>query len=497
MAVSGTTKALKDIMRMDAGINGDAQYIEQITWMLFLKAFDYKEQEWELSDDYYPVIPLEYRWSEWADDSEGITGDALLEHIHQMFSSLRNLGVDDLDIKNDNKELEKRIQETVKQRRWLIRAVMEGVNNFMKSGTLLRQVINKINEDFNFSASKHTHMFNGFYNSMLKDLQSAGKAGEFYTPRPITHFIVKMIAPKLGDIILDPASGTCGFLESAIEYLEPSISTAQDYRTLQQTIRGIEKKPFPFLLGVTNLVTHGIDVPNIRHENTLRTHTTEYGVKDKVDIIVTNPPFGGAEEKAISQSVSAELRNTETADLFLVHIMALLKDGGRCGLVLPDGFLFGTGVKSSIKRKLVEENNLHTIVRLPKSVFAPYTPINTNLLFFTKGRPTKGVWFYRLKMPKGYKHFSKTKPMLDKHFDPVLDWWDNRAESDVSQYVAVEDIVAGGYNLDLCGFPHETVEILSPDEFIAQYLNEKAAISARIEDILTRITDAMAQEGTS
>ena len=192
-----------------------------------------------------------------------------------------------------------------------------------------------------------------------------------------------------------------------------------------------------------------------------------------------------------------ELRNTETADLFLVHIMTLLKDGGRCGLVLPDGFLFGTGVKSAIKKKLLEENNLHTIIRLPKSVFAPYTSINTNLLFFDKGKPTKGVWFYRLEMPDGYKHFSKTKPMQDRHFDPVHEWWDNRVESEVSQYVTVDDIIAGGYNLDLCGFPHETVEILPPDEFIAQYLNEKAVISARIEDILSRISKAMEHGKTS
>lgn len=482
MAVSNTTKALKDTMRIDAGINGDAQYIEQITWMLFLKAFDYKEQEWELTEDEYePVIPTEYRWSIWAEPKEGITGDALLAHVEKMFAALRKL---------DPSESTK--AET-KRRKWLIRDIMEGVNNFMKSGTLLRQVINKINEDIDLNEVKTAHLFNGLYEGMLKDLQSAGKAGEFYTPRPVTHFIVKQIKPKLGDTVLDPACGTGGFLTSVIDDL--TINTPEEYRTLQTTIRGIEKKPFPHLLCVTNLIAHGIDVPSIRHDNTLRTPVSDYSVKDKVDIIVTNPPFGGAEEKAISQSVSAELRNTETADLFLVHIMALLKDGGRCGLVLPDGFLFGTGVKSAIKKKLLEENDLHTIVRLPKDVFAPYTNINTNLLFFQKGRPTRGVWFYRLEMPAGYKHFSKTRPMLDAHFDSVCAWWDNRVESEVSQYVPVEDIAAtGDYNLDLCGFPHDTVEILPPEEFIAEYLHEKAAISARIEDILTRITTAMTQE---
>jgi len=245
---------------------------------------------------------------------------------------------------------------------------------------------------------------------------------------------------------------------------------------------------------VTNLIAHGIDVPDIRHANTLRTPTTDYSLLDKVDVIVTNPPFGGAEEKAISQSVPAELRNTETADLFLVHIMALLKDGGRCGLVLPDGFLFGTGAKAAIKKKLLEETNLHTIIRLPNDVFAPYTNINTNLLFFDKGKPTQGVWFYRLEMPKGYKHFSKTRPMLDEHFTPVHEWWNHHKESEVSQYVPVEDIIAADYNLDFCGFPHETVEILPPNEFIAQYRNEKAVLTGRIEDILARIQAAMTQE---
>lgn len=475
MAISNTTKALKDIMRIDAGINGDAQYIEQIAWLLFLKAFDYKEQEWELDDDYVPVIPEQYRWRNWAEDDEGITGDTLIEHVENMFRTLRNLDVSDGD-----------------PRKFLVRDVMEGVNNFMKSGTLLRQVINKINADINFDEVKTAHLFNGIYESMLKDLQSAGKAGEFYTPRPVTKFIVDMVNPQLGEIVLDPACGTGGFLTSVIDRFD--IKTADEYRTLQKTIRGIEKKPFPFLLCVTNLIAHGIDVPLIRHDNTLRTPTTDYSLADKVDVIVTNPPFGGAEEKAISQSVPAELRNTETADLFLVHIMALLKDGGRCGMVLPDGFLFGTGVKAAIKKKLLEENNLHTIVRLPKDVFAPYTNINTNLLFFTKGKPTQGVWFYRLEMPQGYKHFSKTKPMLDEHFAPVRAWWNNRKESDVSQYVPVEDIIAAEYNLDFCGFPHETEEILPPDEFIAQYRNEKAILTERIESILEKIQTALAQE---
>ncbi|MPM41880.1 putative type I restriction enzymeP M protein [bioreactor metagenome] len=479
MAISGTTKALKDTMRIDAGINGDAQYIEQITWILFLKAFDFKEQEWETTEeDYYPVIPEKYRWKNWAQDAEGITGDALLAHIDAMFADLRELDTSD----------------DPKHRKWLIRSIMESVNNFMKSGTLLRQVINKINEEIDFYSMPSGHLFNGLYETMLKDLQSAGKAGEFYTPRPVTHFIVDMVAPKLGETVLDPACGTGGFLTSVIDTF--TINTTEEYRTLQQTIRGIEKKPFPYLLCVTNLIAHGIDVPDIRHDNTLRTPTVDYSVKDKVDIIVTNPPFGGAEEKAISQSVPAELRDTETADLFLVHMITLLKDGGRCGMVLPDGFLFGTGVKAVIKKKLLEDCNLHTIVRLPKDVFSPYTNINTNLLFFQKGTPTKGVWYYRLEMPEGYKHFSKTRPMLPEHFQPVRDWWVHRKESETSQFVPVEDIIAADYNLDFCGFPHETEEILPPEQFIPQYLNEKAVLSTRIENVLARISAALELEET-
>lgn len=479
MSVSGTTKSLKNIMRMDEGVNGDAQYIEQITWILFLKAFDFKEQEWELIEkDYYPVIPQQYQWRNWAENPEEITGDTLLDHVGKMFKDLGELDTSD----------------DPKGRKWLIKNTIEGSNNFMKKGGLLRRIINKINKDIDFNTTPSIHLFNDLYESMLKDLQSAGKSGEYYTPRPITNFIVDKIAPKLGESVLDPACGTGGFLASVINSYKEHTKTPEDYRLLQQSIQGIEKKPLPYLLGVTNLIIHGIDVPNIRHDNTLRTPTADYTPKDRVDVIVTNPPFGGAEDKAISRSVSTELRNSETADLFLVHIMSLLKKGGRCGLVLPDGFLFGTGIKASIKKKLVEEYNLHTIIRLPKSVFSPYTGINTNLLFFTKGKPTKGVWYYRLEMAEGYKNYSKTKPMEDKHFQPVHDWWENRVESDCSQLIPVGDIKAADYSLDFCGFPHDTVKILPPEEFIAQYLQEKSIISDRMEQILTRISASMKQD---
>lgn len=469
------TKELKNIMRVDAGINGDAQYIEQITWMLFLKAFDFKETDWELMEkDYYPVIPHEYRWSTWAQNKEGITGDRLNEHVANMFKELRELDISD-DLKN---------------RKWLVKTTISGANNFIKSGTTLRKLITKINEAFDFNDMQQTHVFNIVYESMLKDLQSAGKSGEFYTPRPVTHFIVEQIAPKLGERVLDPACGTGGFLTSVVQSYG-NIESTEDYRTIQSSVQGIEKKPFPYLLAVTNLITHGIDVPNILHDNTLRKSCADYTDKDLVDIIVTNPPFGGAEEKSIANSVPLSLRNTETADLFLVHIMERLKEDGRCGLVLPDGFLFGTGVKSAIKKKLVEDCNLHTIIRLPKSVFAPYTGINTNLLFFEKGKSTKEIWYYRLEMPEGYKNFSKTKPMTNAHFDPVRTWWNKREESDVSACIPIQEIINADYNLDFCGFPHEVMEILEPEELIANYQKEKAKLDTEINQILLKISEKL------
>ncbi len=479
MAMSTLIKSLEDIMRIDAGLNGDAQYIEQITWMLFLKAFDAKEQEWELEDYYKPVIPEGYRWRDWAENDEGDTGDKLLRFVDDIFDTLKNLDISDGDA-----------------RKYVVRNVFEDINNYMKSGTQLRQLVNSLNEKINFNDAKERHMFNSLYEEMLKDLQSAGRAGEFYTPRPVTRFIVEKVAPKLGEKLLDPACGTGGFLTSVIELWETAgLSTVEDYRRLQESINGIEKKPLPYLLAMTNLILHDIETPNIRHDNSLRRPVTDYSAAEKFEVIVTNPPFGGAEENSISQSVPSEFRTKETADLFLVLIMYLLKDGGRCGLVLPDGFLFGTGVKTAIKKRLLESCNLHTIIRLPKDVFAPYTNINTNLLFFSKGKPTKGVWFYRFEMPEGYKHFSKTKPMLDCHFDLVRQWWDNRQESEISKYVPAQDIDAADYNLDICSFPHEISEILAPDEFMANYRMEKSVLTAKIEEIIARIEKAMEVDG--
>ena len=473
MAVEGLTKALKDIMRMDEGINGDAQYIGQIAWLLFLKAFDYKEQEWELLEaNYTNIMPEEYQWRNWAENDEGVTGDELLKFIERMLEDIQTLANDDNS-----------------KRKWLLRTIAGDIINYMKSGTLLRQVINKLNKELDFTQMPNFHLFNDIYETMLKDLQSAGKSGEFYTPRPVTKFIAEMVSPKLNEKVLDPACGTGGFLTSVIDRY--SLNTKEDYKLLQSNIKGIEKKPYPHILCVTNLILHNIDVPHIINDNTLRTPTLDYNDDDLVDVIVTNPPFGGAEESAVSNSVPNDLRSKETADLFIVHIYCLLKDGGRCGIVLPDGFLFGGNVKTNIKKKLLEECNLHTIIRLPNDIFAPYTNINTNLLFFEKGRPTKEIWYYRLEMPAGYKHFSKTRPMLDIHFDPVRKWWNNRSENEVSQLININEIIANGYNLDFCGFPHKDEEILPPDEFMANYMSERKTITDNIDSILSEITNIM------
>ena len=377
--VSNLVKTIQDIMRKDAGTYGDAQRLEQLGWMFFLKIFDDREKELELlRDTYKSPLPDHLRWSEWATDEEGMTGEKLLEFVNiQLLPKLKTLSVgvgDKLSI--------------------LIRTTFEDANNYMKNGTLMRQVINKIN-GIDFNASDDRHMFGDIYEKLLKDLQSAGNAGEFYTPRAVTQFIVEQVNPRLGERVLDPACGTGGFLVNTIEHLRKQAKNEADERTIQDCFSGIEKKHLPHVLCMTNLLLHGIDVPsNVRHDNTLARPLRDWSPKERVDVIVTNPPFGGMEEDGIESNYPAEFRTRETADLFLVLLMKILKPGGRAGLVLPDGTLFGEGVKMRIKEALLSECNLHTIVRLPNGVFNPYTGIRTNLLFFTKGAPTTHVWYY-------------------------------------------------------------------------------------------------------
>lgn len=482
MSLNNLVKRLQDVMRNDAGINGDAQRIEQIVWILFLKIYDAKEQEWELlNDEYRSIIPEKLRWSNWAKDNKdgkAMTGDELLSFVNNdLFPTLKNLLI------SSDMPMNKRI----------IRAAFEDNNNYMKNGILLRQVINIIDE-INFEQYQERHAFGDIYENILKSLQSAGNAGEFYTPRAVTDFMVKMIKPKLGERIADFACGTGGFLTSALKVLEAQISSVSDRSLFNNSVYGIEKKALPHLLCITNLLLHDIDNPNVHHDNALEKPVKDYTEKDKFDVILMNPPYGGAEIEQIKTNFPAALRSSETADLFMSVIMYRLKKNGRVAIVLPDGFLFGTdNAKMAIKKKLMTEMNLHTVIRLPHSVFAPYTSITTNILFFDNTKPTEETWFYRLDMPQGYKNFSKTKPMKLEHFNDVMEWWDNRQPIEIDGFdkarcYRFQEIADRQFNIDLCGFPHEEEEILPPDELIANYQQKRTALNADIDRILGEIT---------
>ncbi len=456
MTITTAVKAIQDIMRKDVGVDGDAQRISQIVWMLFLKIFDDREQEIELKDDNYKSpIPDRLRWRNWAADPEGMTGDDLMDFVNNdLFRNLKNL----------------KVRSGADQRALLIRSLFADAYNYMKSGTLMRQVINKINEiDFNRSSDRH--LFNDIYEKILKDLQSAGNAGEYYTPRAVTRFMVDMVAPRLGEKILDPACGTGGFLVCAIENIrQQDVKTVKDEEILQKSIHGVEKKALPHLLCVTNMLLHEIDVPvQIQHDNTLARPLRSYGPKDRVDVVVTNPPFGGMEEDGIENNFPQTFRTRETADLFLVLIMHILKEGGRAAVVLPDGTLFGEGIKTRIKEKLLAECNLHTIVRLPNGVFNPYTGIKTNLLFFTKGEPTQDIWFYEHPYPPGAKSYSKTRPMRIEEFEPEKKWWPKRKQNPYAWKVSAEDIRAGNYNLDIKNPHTKPEENGDPDKLLTEY----------------------------
>ena len=483
MSISSTIKSIQDIMRKDVGVDGDAQRLSQLVWMLFLKIFDDRETEWELiNDDYRSPLPEQYRWRKWAANPEGITGDELKLFLdNDLFPALQKL-----EAKGDD------------QRAFVIRSVFEDAYNYMKSGQLIRQVINKIQEGIDFNKAQERHLFGDMYEQLLRDLQAAGNAGEFYTPRAVTEFMVQMTNPRLGEKVMDPACGTGGFLSCSIEHIrKQDVKTVDDETTLQNSILGIEKKPLPHLLCTTNMILHGIDTPiNIRHDNTLSYPLISWGPQQRVDVVVTNPPFGGMEEDGIESNFPTAFRTRETADLFVVLIMQLLKAGGRAALVLPDGFLFGEGIKTRIKEKLLEECNLHTIVRLPNGVFAPYTGIKTNLLFFSKGTPTKDIWFYEHPYPEGVKSYNKTKPMRIEEFATEKAWWgteqDNfatRVETAQAWKVSVEDIKARNYNLD-CKNPHVgEQEVHDPEELLAQYANMQKEIGDlrnQLKDILTK-----------
>lgn len=435
--ISGVIKSIRDIMWQDSGLNGDAQRIEQLGWMLFLKIFSDKDRELELlNDNYKSPIPKEFHWikekGNWAGDDEGITGDDLLKFVDQkLFPALRNL---DLSVGNG--------------RALIVREVFEGNNNYMKSGINIRKVLNKLNE-LDFNIAKERHAFGELYEGILKDLQSAGKSGEFYTPRAITGFITDMINPQLGERILDPSCGTGGYLTSAIEHLKTQANSVEERQRIQEDVMGWEYKPLPYLLAITNLILHDIELPKITFRDSLDQPLSNYKEKDRVDVILANPPFGGIVANNNEKNFPQNFRTKESADLFLVLMIHLLKTNGRAGIVLPDGSLTGDGIKQRVREKLLSECNLHTIIRLPNSVFQPYATVATNLLFFDKGKKTKEVWYYEHRLPEGQKSYSKTKLIRPEEFNPIKDWWNNRVENDFAWKVDIKTIIERGYDLDI------------------------------------------------
>lgn len=481
--LTGFVKRLRDIMRNDAGINGDAQRIEQIAWMLFLKVYDAKEQDWEFEDEtYQSAIPEECRWRNWAyDDKSGtaLTGEKLLDFVNNiLFPTLKKLPVD----------------ASTPIKKAIVQTTFADANNYMKDGVLMRQVVNVIDE-LDFSDYEQSHAFGEIYETILKELQSAGSAGEFYTPRAVTDFMAQVIKPQIGETMADFACGTGGFLVSWLNQLQKQIKSTADADKYSNSVYGIEKKQFPYMLCITNLLLHGLDVPRVYHDNALTKDVLDYTEADRFNVIMMNPPYGGSEKAEVKNHFPDDLASSETADLFMSVIMYRLKKDGRAAVILPDGFLFGTdNAKVNIKKKLLREFDLHTIIRLPGSVFSPYTSITTNILFFDNTHPTVETWFYRLDMPEGYKHFSKTKPMKLEHFQPVLDWWGDRKELEQDGFPKAKKFTVQqltgelGYNLDQCGYPHEEEEILAPLALIRRYEEQRASLNAEIDRVLAEIT---------
>ncbi|OQO82824.1 restriction endonuclease subunit M [Enterococcus casseliflavus] len=486
MAISNFVKRIQDVMRNDSGVNGDAQRIEQIVWILFLKIYDAKEETWELlNDNYKSIIPEGLKWRDWAvdrKDGKALTGDGLLEFVNNtLFPTLKNLEID----------------EATPMSQVIVRYAFEDANNYQKDGVLLRQVVNIIDE-IDFTEYKERHEFGAIYESFLKDLQSAGNAGEFYTPRAVTDFMVKVVKPVLGDKIGDFACGTGGFLTSALNELDKQVGNSLENREIyNKSVYGIEKKALPHMLCVTNMLIHDIDDPNILHGNALEVDYKDMRKMEPFDVILMNPPYGGSEKDSVKSNFPTELRSSETADLFINVIMYRLKKNGRCAVIIPDGFLFGTdNGKFNIKNKLFSEFNLHTVVRMPHSVFAPYTSIRTNILFFDNTEPTKETWFYRVDMPEGYKNFSKTRPMKLEHFNEALNWWENREEIEVDGFpkakrYSIDEITERSYNIDLCGFPHEEEVILEPTDLIQEYQEKRAFLNAEIDHVLEQISSML------
>ncbi|SKA57607.1 type I restriction enzyme M protein [Succinivibrio dextrinosolvens DSM 3072] len=481
--LSSFIKSIRDIMRNDPGINGDVQRLEQIVWMLFLKVYDAKEAEWAFTegDSFKSIIPEECRWCNWANGN--LTGPNLLKFVDEtLFPTLKSLDVD----------------TSTPIKLSIVKTMFAEANQYMKDGVLLRQVINLINS-LDFSDYNESHAIGDLYEKLLRELQNARSSGEYYTPRALTDFMARTIKPQIGEKMADFACGTGGFITSWLKELEKKVKTAEDKEQLHNSIYGIEKKQFPYMLAVTNMLLHDVNNPQIEHGNSLLRDLLDYTEKDKFDVILMNPPYGGSEKKDVQNHFPDDIASSETADLFMAVIMARLKKNGRAAVVLPDSFLSGTSDKTKVnlKKNLISKFNLHTVIRLPKSVFAPYTDIATNVLFFDNTKATEETWFYRMDMPEGYKHFSKTKPILLEHFNVVEEWWNNRQEINVDDYPKARKFTTKelaedlGYNLDQCGFPHIEEEILLPMDLINQYQEKRASLNAKIDSVLAEITSIL------
>jgi type I restriction enzyme M protein len=461
-------------MRKDAGLNGDLDRIPQLAWLLFLKAFDGQEHDREIVEhDHKAAIEPPYRWRDWAADPNGMTGDALVKFVNdELLPYLRGLtGTGSHDPRD------------------VLAAVFKETYNRMLSGYLLRDVVNKVN-NINFSSSDDIHTMAHLYESMLREMRdAAGDSGEFYTPRPVIRFMVQQMDPKLGETVLDPACGTGGFLVETLEHLRPAVRTGKQLRSLHEHLRGVEKKPLPYLLGMMNLVLHGVGEPNVTRGNALARPITQISRSERVDVILTNPPFGGEEEKkSIQSNFPADKQTAETAWLFLQLVIRQLRDGGRCGIVVPNGVLFGEGVGTRIKQQLLTDCDLHTVVRLSDGVFAPYTDIPSNLLFFAKTGRTKETWFYQMPPPDGRRKYSKTKPMRFEEFADCQAWWDKRDENERAWRVPIADLEAKGFNLDLRN-PHRADDLAHrpPDELLAELAETERNILALIEEMQAKL----------
>lgn len=474
--LAAVIKTARDAMRKDAGLNGDLDRIPQLAWLLFLKAFDALEQNREVTEtNHRPAIEAPFRWRDWAADPNGRTGEALIQFVNgELLPYLRSLtGTGTHDPRD------------------VLSAVFRETNNRMLSGYLLRDVVNKVNE-INFLSSDDIHTMAHLYESMLREMRdAAGDSGEFYTPRPVIRFIVQQVDPKLGEVVLDPACGTGGFLVEALEHMRPAVETVEQRRELHDALRGVEKKPLPFLLGMMNLVLHGVGQPNITRGNSLARSITQIGNRERVDVILTNPPFGGEEEKTVQANFPPDKQTAETAWLFLQLVIRQLKQGGRCGIVVPNGVLFAGGVGARIKQQLLSECNLHTIVRLPDGVFEPYTAIPSNLLFFEKTGPTKDIWIYEIPPPEGRKKYSKTKPMRFEEFADCQAWWSARTENERAWRASAAGLAATDYNLDLHN-PNRPDDLAHrpPAELISELITTEQEILSLLRELEAEVAEA-------